>query len=358
MGIWSALESCTCSRWRWFPSRTPRCWWRDIRDRLAKRSVMALFDIVIARAACPGCGHFHEWRVQYQYGYCRQHEYKLGDRICWFDPPGRPAPLGDHGENVGGLVTVPGLVESGCSKCGLGEGAAVWFRDNVVHAIEITLSEVGGEPERLEPSSGWMRFWSRRVAGCANEDRLELSCRGDRWTVAVADGTGGLSGGAAAARSATSVMAALGAEMELDPDSWCERLSLLDRELEAEPRCGETTLVVVQVSRGELWGASVGDSGALLVAPDGLIELTAAQRRKPLVGSGACRPASIPRQPLSGRLLVATDGLLKYTSLATINALARTGDVHTVVETLIQAVTLPSGNLQDDVAVVLGERVG
>ncbi|WP_437548688.1 protein phosphatase 2C domain-containing protein [Sorangium sp. So ce367] len=319
---------------------------------------MGLFDIVIARADCPSCGYFQEWRVQYKYGYCWQHEYRIGDRICWFDPPGRPAPLSDDGENVGGLVTVPGLVESGCSKCGLGDGAALWFRDNVVHAIEITLSEVGGEPERLEPSSAWMRFWSRRVAGSANEDRLELSCRGDRWTVVIADGAGGLSGGAAAARSATSAMAALGAETELDPDGWCERLSLLDRELEAEPRCGETTLVVVQVSRGELWGASVGDSGALLVTPDGPIELTAGQRRKPLVGSGACRPAIIPRQPLSGRLLVATDGLLKYTSLATINALARTGDVTTAVEALIQAVTLPSGNLQDDVAVVLGERVG
>ncbi len=117
-----------------------------------------------------------------------------------------------------------------------------------------------------------------------------------------------------------------------------------------DPRCG-------QVSRGELWGASVGDSGALLVTPDGPIELTAAQRRKPLVGSGECRPAIIPRQALSGRLLVATDGLLKYASLATINALARTGDVKSAVEALIQAAALPSGNLQDDVAVVLGERV-
>lgn len=119
----------------------------------------------------------------------------------------------------------------------------------------------------------------------------------------------------------------------------------------------ERTAPAVDIS-GELWGASVGDSGALLVTPDGPIELTAAQSRKPLAGSGACRPAIIPRQPLSRRLLVATDGLLKYTSLATINALARTGDVKSAVEALIQAAALRSGNLQDDVAVVLGERVG
>ncbi|XXT21229.1 hypothetical protein WME94_06650 [Sorangium sp. So ce429] len=40
------------------------------------------------------------------------------------------------------------------------------------------------------------------------------------------------------------------------------------------------------------------------------------------------------------------------------SALARTGDLRAAVEALIQAVTLPSGNLQDDVAVVLGERIG
>ncbi|WP_437286633.1 hypothetical protein [Sorangium sp. So ce406] len=78
--------------------------------------------------------------------------------------------------------------------------------------------------------------------------------------------------------------------------------------------------------------------------------------------SCAGRPTALRRKapgPVQeGRLLVATDGLLKYASRATISALARTGDVQTAVEALMQAVTLPSGNLQDDVAVVLGEHVG
>jgi hypothetical protein len=56
--------------------------------------------------------------------------------------------------------------------------------------------------------------------------------------------------------------------------------------------------------------------------------------------------------------LVATDGLLKYTSRATLGALAKAGDLQTAIEGLIRAVRLPSGNLQDDVAVVLGERTG
>ncbi|APR75556.1 Hypothetical protein A7982_00902 [Minicystis rosea] len=294
-----------------------------------------MFDVVIAQARCPGCGHSQEWRIQYKYGHCRQHEHRIGDAICWFDPPGRSAPLDDCGENVGGLVAVHGLVEAGCSKCGQGDGAIVHFRDNIVSSTDIALTDGCDACEQLERPSGWMRFWTRRVAGSANEDRLELSCRGDRWTVAVADGAGGLAGGAAAARTAVNAMAAL----------------------EGQPECGETTLVVIQMQRGELWGASVGDSGALLIEPNRVIDLTAAQSRKPLLGSGACRPAAIRRQPLSGRLLVATDGLLKYTSPANIGALARSGDVRSAVEALIRAVTLPSGNLQDDVALALGERV-
>jgi serine/threonine protein phosphatase PrpC len=319
---------------------------------------MGAFDIIIAEANCPSCGQPQEWRIQYKYGYCRQHEYTLGDPICWFDPPGRPAPLEDHGENVGGLIAVPGLVEARCSRCGQGEGAVLRFRDNVVFGVEITLSEGADACEPIEPPSGWMRFWSRRVAGSANEDRLELGCRGDRWTMVVADGAGGLAGGAAAASTAANAMVALGAEVDLDAGDWCERLRRLDGELEAEPRCGETTIVVVQMCRGELWGASVGDSGALLVESGEVIDLTTAQSRKPLVGSGACRPAGIRRRPFSGRLLVATDGLLKYASRTTLGAIASTGDVQTAVDALIQAVTLPSGNLQDDVAVILGERVG
>lgn len=319
---------------------------------------MGAFDLATSLAVCPRCGHSQEWRLQYKYGYCRRHEYEVGDPICWFDPPGRTAPCEDHGENAGGLVRVPAFPESCCEHCSLDAGAVLWLRNNVIERVEITPTEIDGEPQQVEPPVEWIRFWSRRVAGSANEDRLELSCRGDRWTLVVADGAGGLSGGARAAQRAASALAAEGAESALEAEEWCERLRRLDREMDAEPGCGETTVVVVQVRGREVWGASAGDSGAVLVEPEGLVDLTAGQRRKPLLGSGACAPAGIARRGFSGRLLLATDGLLKYLPRDVLHRLAGAGDLRSAVDALIAAVTLPSGNLQDDLAVVLGERTG
>lgn len=317
---------------------------------------MGCVDIVVFRGSCPGCEHLQDWRVQYRHGYCRQHEYAIGDRICWFDPPGREAPLADDGENVGGLVAVTGFLEACCVRCGAEHDAVVFLRDNVIERVELGPSEWVGEARQLEPSSSWMRFWTRRVAGSANEDRVELSCRGNRWTIVVADGAGGMVGGARAAGAAARAIAALGADEAFDADVWCERLRRLDLELADDARCGETTLVVVQVADGELWGASVGDSGALLVEAARVVDLTAGQRRKPLLGSGVSNPVAIARQPFSGRLLVATDGLLNYLPRPRLGALASAGELRAAVDALIQAVTLSSGALHDDVALVLGER--
>ncbi|MDI1443515.1 protein phosphatase 2C domain-containing protein [Polyangium sp. 6x1] len=320
-------------------------------------SVMGIFDIVVGDASCPRCGHPQPWRIQYEYGYCRQHEYMPGDAICWFDPPGRSAPLADVGENVGGLVAVVGAPESGCRRCGVApEEATVWFRDNVVESVEVGVSVQNADFVPVAPPREWLHVWSQRRAGTANEDRLEASCRGSRWTLVVADGAGGLSGGALAAQRAAEAASALGASRELTPAAWCEQLSRLDREMGLDSKCGETTLVVVQVSGSELWGASIGDSGALLVEAGRVVELTSRQRRKPLLGSGECTPTGIERQPLSGRLLLASDGLLTYLPRPRLSEVALAGDVRSAIQALVEAVKLPSGTFHDDVALILAEK--
>ncbi|MRG98400.1 protein phosphatase 2C domain-containing protein [Polyangium spumosum] len=319
---------------------------------------MGIFDIVVAEAECPRCGDLQPWRIQYKYGYCRLHEYTLGDAICWFDPPGRRAPLIDMGENVAGLVAVSGTPEAACRHCKVEpDEATVWFRDNVVESVEVGVPVPNDDFIPVTPPLEWLQVWSQRRAGSANEDRLEASCRGRRWTLVIADGAGGLSGGALAAQRAAEAVSALGADMELTPATWCERLVQLDREMSADPKCGETTLVVVQVSGSELWGASIGDSGALLVEAGRVVELTARQKRKPLLGSGECMPTSIERQPLTGRLLLASDGLLKYLPQPRLSGIALAGDVRSAVDALVEAVELPSGRFHDDVAVILAEHV-
>jgi len=52
-------------------------------------------------------------------------------------------------------------------------------------------------------------------------------------------------------------------------------------------------------------------------------------------------------------LLVASDGLLRYARPADIARVARQPDIDLAVTALIELVRLPSGELQDDVAIVL-----
>ena len=101
-------------------------------------------------------------------------------------------------------------------------------------------------------------------------------------------------------------------------------------------------------------GASVGDSAAWLISPAGeMADLTVHQRRKPLIGSGEALPVEFEAELRGGRLLLATDGLTKYVTAERICALATKGSVVKAADSLTACVRLPSGGLQDDVAVVI-----
>ena len=317
---------------------------------------MGLFDIAVFDTTCPQCGQSHEWRAQFKYGYCRQHEYYLGDAICWFDPPCRLAPLSDAGENVGGRVNVDAVLESPCAICGFDGEATLWLRDNTLERAEIANKTDGPEFVHIEPAHRWMRFWSRRArappmrigwssAAAATDGRLLLLTEPAGWQAEPSLHKPPRRHWPRWVWTRSS-MRAVG-----------ELRQQVDRKLEADPAAGETTVVVMQMRMASS-GPSVGDSGALLIDANGTVDLTAHQQRKPLLGSGTSRPVGIRRQPIAGRLLVRTDGLLKYAQPAKIRALASSGDLQAAVGALLEAATLPSGSLHDDVAMVLGEVVG
>ena len=171
------------------------------------------------------------------------------------------------------------------------------------------------------------------------------------YLAAVADGAGGTgSGGAASTRFVDFVT-------KCGPGStdWFDVLLAFDGELSARRSGGQTTGVVALVhSDGRIIGASVGDSVAWLISPTGeLADLTEHQRRKPLLGSGEALPVVFDANPCGGRLLLATDGLVNYAPVDRIRALAMQGSVAEAAAALADCVRLPSGGLQDDVAVVL-----
>jgi PPM family protein phosphatase len=156
------------------------------------------------------------------------------------------------------------------------------------------------------------------------QDRAEIIALDNRTMFVVADGAGGISGGAQAAdlfvRSVREAAPGLASE-----EGCCQWLHFLDHKIAEANDCGETTGIVVMVRSDGLFGASVGDSAAWLFTPDSKQELTAGQSRKPFLGTGVAYPREFVCNSNQGTLVVATDGLWKYNNLESIEKKVRTG---------------------------------
>ncbi len=188
-----------------------------------------------------------------------------------------------------------------------------------------------------------------------NQDRAEMIEHPKGLLLIIADGAGGLGGGSEAAEIVIQIVKETSvSEAEFsNPLRWGHILTEADHQLYAHPIAGETTAVIVALSGGFVCGASVGDSGAFLVQEKTEIELTAQQHRKPLLGSGGALPIPYGPIPLAGTLLIATDGLIKYAPMTTIRQIISKNAVKSVANLLIECVRYPSGNLPDNVTVIV-----
>jgi serine/threonine protein phosphatase PrpC len=194
-------------------------------------------------------------------------------------------------------------------------------------------------------------------AGAARlEDRAEVFVCGQETVVVVADGAGGRPGAAYTAEETVRRVGEFvaGRAPGWNPLAWCNVLRRIDEALARDLAAGETTAVVAVLSSGGVLGASVGDSGAWLIAPDGMRDLTAHQQRKPFLGTGAAVPVPFAAPWTGdGTLLVASDGLFKYADPAAVCAAAQEADLQAAARQVADLARLPSGKLQDDIAVVL-----
>jgi serine/threonine protein phosphatase PrpC len=179
------------------------------------------------------------------------------------------------------------------------------------------------------------------------EDRAAYFATEVGGVLVVADGAGGTSHGALAAEA---VISAVAANLALrSGEGWMNVLVQVDRAL----RSGETTAVVASIVGDEIFGASVGDSGAWLIDANGHHVLTHAQQRKPLVGTGRATPVPFMAHLGAGTLLLATDGLLNYAPAPRIAELAIADELAGLAARLGDLPRLRSGALPDDVAVLL-----
>lgn len=200
---------------------------------------------------------------------------------------------------------------------------------------------------------------SQEVHGAeqSEQDRAAVIRCGEAGLLVVADGAGGIAGGTEAAELVVRRVREMAPDVvsQLQRQQWSQMLAEIDEYLVGDRLAGETTAVLVWVEEGRVQGGSVGDSGAWLISPDEITDLTQHQRRKPLLGTGEAIPVAFGPLAFRGRLVVASDGLFKYAKREEIQERALAGSVAEAAAGLVDAVRLPSGALQDDVAVIVCE---
>jgi serine/threonine protein phosphatase PrpC len=189
----------------------------------------------------------------------------------------------------------------------------------------------------------------------SSEDRLLVQELPIGLLVVVADGAGGMSGGARAAELFIEHARSRVESRTFDRSSgeaWTDVLFDADRRIATDPAAGETTGIALLVTRAGISGASAGDSEAWLVGTGGHDVLTTDQRRKRL-GTGKAVPVAFRRASWLGTLLVATDGLLAYAQPEVLCEILAGGDLQAAAQRLLASVQLPSGGFPDDVSVAL-----
>ena len=147
-----------------------------------------------------------------------------------------------------------------------------------------------------------------------SEDAAEVFERGETLIVVLADGAGGMRGGATASGALVAAVRAAVADPVFaveDVQYWADLFRVVDAAL-AKNMVGETTGVVVVLGSRKLIGVSTGDSEAWVLRATEVDDLTRGQHTKQRLGSGRVEPAVFKRAAVSGTLVVATDGLFNY----------------------------------------------
>ena len=188
------------------------------------------------------------------------------------------------------------------------------------------------------------------------QDRAAVQQFDDRMVLVVADGAGGMGGGAQAAQYACDRAMQLAQLATAEACIWVDRLRAIDTELSVAEHGGQCTLVVAEVWNGQVVGASVGDSEAWLIGHGDTLVLTEQQERKPLLGSGSARTRGFGPFWMRGwRLLIASDGLFRFAARDKIAQRVRSTVFPQLPSLLTDLARLPNGELQDDVAIVVCE---
>lgn len=184
------------------------------------------------------------------------------------------------------------------------------------------------------------------------EDAVRVLQTDDLAAFVVADGAGGLGGGARAAHLVVEgfedVMKNV-SPAEVTSEMLCSFLRELDGRVQRDPDAGESTAVVAAILDGHVVGASVGDSELWMIAGESYEVLTSGQHKSRL-GSGRAAPVGFHTMVSTSVVIAATDGLFHAAPADAICSVLREAPTP---EKLVALARSRSGKLYDDVGIVL-----
>lgn len=197
---------------------------------------------------------------------------------------------------------------------------------------------------------------SDRGGGADNgDDRLWATRLGDSLLAVLADGAGGMPGGAEAAQAFVDFTKrqVLEGTVGTTATDMCALLGKADTLIEDSPHAGETTAIIALITGRQLVGASVGDSEAWILRGSDHQALTAGQRKKRL-GSGRAHPVRFDATlRAEARLLLGSDGLFGFAKPAAIVTAAMHSPLSAAAGRVLTSARMSNGNFGDDVSVVL-----
>ena len=195
-----------------------------------------------------------------------------------------------------------------------------------------------------------------------NEDVVQVRPHpgnADILLCALADGQGGQTGGAAAARVAVEESLRLASSLFVrdmrEEAIWYAVVGAADEAVCEDDAAGYCSLISLCISGQGIWGASSGDTGALLLSGGQDILLTEGQRKNPSVGSSAAYPVAFSARLQPGwTLLVVSDGVWKYVGWEQIACLVAENEGQALIAALCGAAwNANGGRLADDFSVAL-----
>ena len=184
------------------------------------------------------------------------------------------------------------------------------------------------------------------------EDRVDVIHAEQRTVIVVADGAGGTGSGDLAAETVVREVQSNYSTIH-SANEWAAFLRQIDNQISI----GESTAVVLDIRPFGIAGASVGDSCAWIVDDGEITDLTVNQHRKPLLGTGICQPVGFTHTSLVGLLIAATDGFFDYAKRDEITRLVSQTEFYEISRKCIELVQLPSGDMWDDVGIVVGRNI-